>query len=220
MRQVAMIGLLVGVCAGSTVAETFTFPHRLEIAGRLVNTPLGSAEIPYQATQGEGNIAITPGVMPPTTFDYGYETTPTFAVDLGGVRMNFALLLMNGRGRCDADAEDPALWRLQMEYIPVALIGGVEYRLPGDGMISFSRPHLDPQPLPVASDDEEARHGTPVVFLIESAITLWADGDDTSESFLVIDSASRIVIEESVPAPASGCLLGVIGAFVFGRRRW
>ncbi len=142
---------------------------------------------------------------------------PEFAHDLFGSQdivlvllTTFALLLTDGRGRCDADAEDPGLWRLHMEYVLMALIGGVEYRLPGDGMISFSRIHPDPQPLPVGGNDE-ARHKNPVVFLIGSAVTLWANGDDTSASFLVIDSASRIVIEESIPTPAPGCLFGVVG---------
>ncbi|MBL8746879.1 MAG: hypothetical protein JNK58_11050 [Phycisphaerae bacterium] len=218
MRPIAMIGLLAGAIASSAHAETYTFPHTFEIAGRLVNSPLGSVEIPYQAMQSLGDITITPGIAPPTAFEYHYEDVPAFSVGLEGSRTNFAVLLTDGRGNCDSDADDDSLWHLTMEYRPVALIGGVEYRMARNGTVSFSRPHSDPQPLPIGGGEEELRHGAPVVFLFESAITLWAEGDEMSGSFLTIDPASKIVIEESIPAPAGG-LVSLLAVASLNRRR-
>jgi MYXO-CTERM domain-containing protein len=225
MRHVAIMGLVVGACAAAASAETFTFPHVLEISGRLSGTPIGSMEIPYQSTHGNGDITISPGAAPPTTFEYHYEDTPTFHVGVGEGRIDFAVLLRQGGGRTDQDAQDGAMWNLMMGYELVAMVGEVEYRLPGDGLISFIRPSADPQPLPIEGDDDDIdqgdghRHGAPVVFLIESPLTLFESGDARSQSFVTIDAASRIVIEEAVPAPAAGLGLAVLSALGAGRRR-
>jgi hypothetical protein len=225
MRHIAIMGLIVSACAAAASAETFSFPHVLEISGRLSGTPIGSMEIPYQAVHAHGDIDISPGAAPPTTFEYHYEDTPTFHVSVGEGRTDFAVLLRQGGGRTDQDAQDQTMWNLMMGYELVAMVGDIEYRLPGDGMMSFVRPHADPQPLPILGDDDEIddgdglRHGAPVVFLIESPLTLFESGDARSQSFVTIDAASRIVIEEAIPAPAAGVGLAVLAAAGASRRR-
>lgn len=220
MKMFVLIGLAAASVASVASAEVFTFAHTLEVAGRLRNTPLGSVEIPYQSMHGEADISITEGIEP-VAHEYGYESDPEFHVAIDGTRTDFAVLFTQGRGESIADDNAPGMWNLHMSFVPVAIIGGEEYRLPGvDGAISFIRPHQDPQPLPLGGGDEELRHGTPVVFLIESPIVLWAGGDDSSDRSFTIDAASRIIIEEQVvPMPSGVALCALTFLRLNSRRR-
>ncbi len=219
MKMPLIIGLALAGMTSVASADVHTFPHTLEIAGRLIDSPLGDVEIPYQATLADADISIMPSMTPPTTNMYHYETEPAFPVRLDGLRTDFALLLRGGAGHCDADPDAELVWNLTMSYRPVAIVSGTEYSLPGDGLITFIKPHGDPQPLPVLCDDEELRHGAPVVFLIESAITLYAGGDEGASSRLVIDPASRIVIETALPAPSAGLCVILSGLLASASRK-
>lgn len=220
MKKSVLIGLAAAGASSVASAEVLTFAHTFEVVGRLNNTALGTADVPYQSMHGEANIAITEGVMP-VAYTYAYESDPEFHVSLDAPRTDFAVLFRSGHGRSEV-SEMPGMWNLFMEYMPVAIIGDVEYRMAGDDAgIRFIRPHQDPQPLPVeGGDEEELRHGTPVVFLIESPIVLWANGDANSQSSFTIDTSSRLLIESAVvPGPGTPLLAGAVLVLAVRRRR-
>lgn len=201
---------------------TLTFPHTLEIGGSLTNTPLGTITFPYQSTESETDITFEEGESP-VAFEYAYDGEAAFTVstviDGVGEGSSFSFFLRQGHGDSTEDSEVPDQWLLTMHYQPVFLIGGTEYTLPDNELLTFVRPHADPQPLPTPEGGEDLRHGTPVVLLIDSPITLFENGVRGSNSFVTIDADSRIVISEPVPSPASAGLAVLGLAVVSGRRR-
>jgi hypothetical protein len=217
IRPVVVLAAFVAV-GPSARADVFEFPHILEISGALVGTPLGTAEIPYQASNLEVPISIETAPVPPALFSYSYLADPAFPVDLElPGRGGFDLRFEDAGGESTADPADESRWLLTMRYRPVALVGGVEYTLPEGGVLTFVRPHGDPQPLPVESD--ELRHTDPVVFLIKEPIFLFPTGDVRSMSLVRIDAASRIVINAAhEPVPAPGGVILLLGAGVTSLR--
>lgn len=213
----------IGIVAAPSSAAVYEFPHLLELSGSLHETALGSAEIPYQSVHAHGEIDISKAAAP-AYFNYDYLHHPHFGISLDpheephehrqGV---FSILFQGLGGQTVQDPEDDTMWILTMHYRPMAIIGDDLYTLPGDGTITFTKHHPDPQPLDLGDDSD--RHGAPVVFLIESPLILFLYGDHRSGQMVMIDANSRLIIETAVPGPASGLLLASAGLILHRRRR-
>lgn len=194
----------VASCTGAHAsAATYEFPHVFEASATLTNTPLGSTNLPYQAVHGHGFITISDTPSPPHANEYAYDEHPHFILDLNA-RSLFDVEFEGLGGFTIQDPEDESTWILTISYRPIVHIGEVEYRMPGDGVLTFIKDHADPQPLDLGlGGSEELRHGTPVVLLFENPITLFAGGDPQADSFLTFDGSSRLVIESAIPAPGT-----------------